>query len=118
MELYKTPEILIVHFKRFSHQRGFFGGRKINDFIGFPVKGLNLTDYVISEDPEQKNAIYDLYAVSNHYGSMNGGHYIAFAKNPVVDNWFEFDDSDVSRMDESKVVNKAAYVLFYKRRRK
>jgi ubiquitin C-terminal hydrolase len=25
--------------------------------------------------------IYELYAVSNHYGSLGGGHYTAFAKN-------------------------------------
>ena len=24
--------------------------------------------------------IYDLYAVSNHFGSLNSGHYTAFAK--------------------------------------
>jgi ribosomal protein L37AE/L43A len=31
MEIYKTPQILIIHLKRFSHQRNsFFGSRKIN----------------------------------------------------------------------------------------
>ena len=31
MEIYKTPEYLIVHFKRFSHQRNsMFGSRKLN----------------------------------------------------------------------------------------
>ena len=24
------------------------------------------------------NPIYDLYAISNHYGSLNGGHYTAY----------------------------------------
>jgi ubiquitin carboxyl-terminal hydrolase 4/11/15 len=38
---------------------------------------------------------YDLFAISNHYGSLNGGHYTAYAKN--IDNkWYEFDDSCVS----------------------
>jgi ubiquitin carboxyl-terminal hydrolase 4/11/15 len=57
-----------------------------------------------------------LYAVSNHFGSLSGGHYTAFAKNPVYKKWFSFDDSDVARSDESEVVTKAAYVLFYRRR--
>ena len=30
-----------------------------------------------------QKAIYDLYAVSNHFGGMGGGHYTAFAKNNV-----------------------------------
>jgi len=29
-------------------------------------------------------AIYDLYAVSNHYGSLNGGHYTAMCKNSMA----------------------------------
>ena len=61
--------------------------------------------------------IYDLYAVSNHYGSLNGGHYTAFAQSPIYKKWFEFDDTDVIKSDPSKVVNKAAYVLFYKLRK-
>ncbi len=60
--------------------------------------------------------IYDLYAVSNHYGSLNGGHYTAFCRNPIDNKWYEFDDSSVSRIDPSSAVTKAAYVLFYKRR--
>ena len=42
--------------------------------------------------------IYDLYAVSNHYGSLGGGHYTAFCKNPIADTWFEFDDAQVSKI--------------------
>lgn len=29
---------------------------------------------------------YELYAVSNHYGGLGGGHYTAFAKNK--DKWY------------------------------
>jgi len=65
---------------------------------------------------EGKEQIYDLYAVSNHFGSMGGGHYTAFAKNPHFNKWFEFDDETVSSISESSVVSRAAYVLFYKRR--
>lgn len=34
-------------------------------------------------EEEQKKLIYDLYAVSNHFGGMGGGHYTAYAKNYV-----------------------------------
>jgi ubiquitin C-terminal hydrolase len=43
MEIYKTPEFLIVHFKRFSHTRNsMFGSRKLNTYIEFPVQSLDL----------------------------------------------------------------------------
>jgi ubiquitin carboxyl-terminal hydrolase 4/11/15 len=81
MEIFKCPEYLIIHLKRFSHQRqSFFSSRKINELIDFPVEGLNLSNFLINPSASsQKNCIYDLYAVSNHYGSLNGGHYTAFA---------------------------------------
>jgi ubiquitin carboxyl-terminal hydrolase 4/11/15 len=88
MEVYRTPEILIIHFKRFSHNRSsMFGSKKINDKIDFPVEGLNMTNYVLNSK-DGKKIIYDLYAVSNHFGSLSGGHYTAFAKNPIFKKWY------------------------------
>jgi hypothetical protein len=38
MEIYKTPEFLMVHFKRFSHTRNsMFGSRKLNTQVDFPI---------------------------------------------------------------------------------
>ena len=48
MEIYKTPEYLIVHFKRFSHQRNsMFGSRKLNVQIDFPIEELDITSYLV-----------------------------------------------------------------------
>ena len=60
--------------------------------------------------------MYDLFAVSNHYGSMNGGHYTAYAKNNITQDWFDFNDSKVSKISENEIIEKGAYVLFYRRR--
>ena len=60
---------------------------------------------------------YDLYAVSCHSGSMSGGHYISYCKNPILDTWYEFNDLNVKQISKhTSLVTKAAYVLFYKRR--
>ena len=40
--------------------------------VDFPVNGLDLSELVLC--PETPEAIYDLYAVSNHFGGMGGGH--------------------------------------------
>ena len=48
IEIYNVPEFLIVHFKRFSHQRNsMFGSRKLNMPIDFPVRGLDMTGYLV-----------------------------------------------------------------------
>jgi len=49
MEVYRAPDYLIIHMKRFSFQRNvMFGSRKINDFINFPVNGLDMKNYILS----------------------------------------------------------------------
>jgi hypothetical protein len=49
--------------------------------------------------------IYDLYAVSNHYGNMGFGHYTAFARNPNNGKWYEFDDSRVQELKYDSLGN-------------
>ena len=58
---------------------------------------------------------YELYGVINHYGHCGGGHYIASAKNFIENQWYTFDDCEVSKLKESEIVTRAAYVLFYKK---
>lgn len=35
-------------------------------------------------ETKKTKLIYDLYAVSNHYGGTGGGHYTAYGKNWVI----------------------------------
>merc|ERR1712211_126128 len=70
--------------------------------------------YIINKN--HGKAIYDLIAVSNHYGGMGGGHYTAYGKNKDDGRWYHFDDSSVTPISENAIVTKAAYVLFYQRR--
>lgn len=79
-----------------------------------------MTPYVLSghsSDQHQAPLIYDLYAVSNHYGSLSFGHYTAYCKNSFTGKWYDFNDSSVSELDSSDdVVSGASYVVYYKRR--
>lgn len=87
-ELWKAPDILIMHLKRFSSQRNFRD--KLEIFVDYPLEGLDITRYV--QDPEEgKTLIYDLIAVDNHYGGLGGGHYTAYAKNFTNGDWYEYN---------------------------
>ena len=78
-----------------------------------PNKSANAPSSFANQDDDP---VYDLYAVSNHFGGMGGGHYTAFCQMPDDQGWFDFDDSHVSEVDVGKVQSPAAYVLFYHRR--
>jgi len=87
-ELWKTPDILVMHLKRFSSST--YRRDKLDVFVDFPIDGLDLTSRVV-ETEDGKEEIYDLFAVDDHWGGLGGGHYTAFAKNFVDQEWYEYN---------------------------
>lgn len=114
-DLWLSPDILIVHLKRFSS----LGSRrdKIDAVVDFPIEGLDISSRVL-EKTDGKQEIYDLIAIDDHMGGLGGGHYTAFAKNFQDDNWYKFDDTHVSSpiKDTKSMITGHAYLLFYRRR--
>lgn len=138
MELWRLPNILIVHLKRFEFSHGFRRD-KLDTFVEFPIDGLDMSKhcaYWNSQRNAKENdahlfvddlipAEYDLFAVVNHYGRMGFGHYTAFARKwdevEISTDWALFDDSSVRNLGDGRsgpdgVVSPAAYVLFYRKR--
>eukprot|EP01130_Rhizamoeba_saxonica_P013198 TRINITY_DN5603_c0_g1_i5.p1 TRINITY_DN5603_c0_g1~~TRINITY_DN5603_c0_g1_i5.p1 ORF type:complete len:776 (+),score=171.35 TRINITY_DN5603_c0_g1_i5:425-2752(+) len=109
IDLWNTPEILVIHFKRFQATRGY--RTKINTNIDFPITGLDLSKYV--RHPT-KTPIYDLFAVSNHSGGLGGGHYTAYGMNFMNKKWYSFNDSYVSNSVPQNSQTGGAYLLFYR----
>jgi hypothetical protein len=113
LTLWKTPEMLVLHLKRFSF-RNVLWKDKLDFLIDYPMHGLNITPFVSGDQGEQ---VYDLYAVAHHHGLIWGGHYTAHAKSPVDGAWRKFDDATVKMSTEHLAgTSKDAYVLFYRRR--
>eukprot|EP01038_Epipyxis_sp_PR26KG_P004865 gene4865-6816_t len=50
--------------------------------------------------------VYELYAVLIHSGAITGGHYFAYIKDLDSKTWWNFNDSNVSKIDE-KIVQEA-----------
>ncbi|CAJ0762543.1 14024_t:CDS:2, partial [Entrophospora sp. SA101] len=44
------------------------------------------------------------------------GHYIAYAKNPIDGNWYEFDDMFVTKKSADEIMKIEAYILFYSKK--
>ena len=120
MWLHSTPAILIIHLKRFLQQKG--GRRdKIHAMVDFPVTALDLRKYLPAAGGDGGGGdgsypLYDLYAVSNHMGSLSGGHYTAFCRHEASGTWLHFDDQHVQTVQPSAIKTPNAYVLFYRLR--
>jgi len=131
VNLWRLPEVLILGLKRYKQQSndnwmgGGVGRKKIENFIDFPLDGLNVRNYLPGNSPllelDDDETKYDLFAVCNHYGRMGFGHYTAVARSwegpGLSPNWFAFDDDAVSKCSSTpEVKSSAAYVLFYRKR--
>ena len=102
------PRILVITLKRFSPD----GKKKIQDIIDFPLENLNLSKYVSGYNPNQY--VYNLYAVCNHSGGPQGGHYTAFVKTAEKE-WIHFNDTIVERnINPGQIVTAKAYCLFFR----
>ena len=108
LEIYKGPPILVIHMKRFK-TNGLYR-EKLGVPIKFPSRELDISQHIIGETPP----IYDLYAVSNHFGALAGGHYTASIFAEATGKWYNCNDSEITEAKELSEV--AAYVLFYKAR--
>lgn len=118
LEIFRAPNILIIQLKRFKIKNAsLYGGmmhnKKNDSLVVFPITNLDLRQYIVEEN-SRKEGIYDLYAISQHFGNLSSGHYTALCKNGG--NWYDFDDERVSESSESNVVSKSAYLLFYRKR--
>ncbi|KAA8572048.1 hypothetical protein EYC84_001974 [Monilinia fructicola] len=113
-EIWRTPDILIMHLKRFSSVG--YRRDKVDALVKFPIEGLDLSSRVV-ERQDGKDEIYDLIAIDDHWGGLGGGHYTAFAKNFVDGRWWSYNDASVDLVkNPSSMITSSAYLLFYRRR--
>ncbi len=82
--IFSPPAVLTIHLKRF--QQTMYTLRKVNKHVQFPLT-LDLAPFcsstafsVPSVAAGAKSIRYDLYAVVEHQGRLQGGHYTAFVK--------------------------------------
>ena len=107
-KFWKLPDILIILIKQYNDNT-----KKLDKFIKYPMN-LNMDPYCYN----YKNDIldYELQSICIHTGSLGGGHYYAYCKNFIDDQWRKYNDTNVSQpLNESEILNQKPYCLFYKR---
>ena len=111
-DIWNVPEYLVIHFKRFHFDKNH--REKIETLVDYPINDLTMTHYLMKDSPSKQYPKYQLYGVAIHQGGLGSGHYTAQCKNSIDNQWYYFNDSVCTKIDNIKSV-KGAYVLFYKR---
>ena len=113
-EIFYSPPYLIISIKRF--QRKYLSKTKIqlskiNSEFKYDINYINLEPYI--KGPKDPQKIYNLYAVNQHSGSNEGGHYNSACKN--FGKWYMFDDHAVFPCDDDMICVPEGYILFYRK---
>lgn len=102
------PPVLQLQLKRFEYDFMRDSMVKINDRYEFPaVLDLDRGDrkYLTPDsDPSVRN-LYYLHSVLVHSGGVHGGHYYAFIRPDLTDQWFKFDDERVTKEDSKRAMD-------------
>lgn len=118
MKIKRLPRILALHLKRFKYTEDLQRLQKLFHRVVYPyhLRLFNTTD-----DAEDPDRLYELYAVVVHIGGgPYHGHYVSIIKTQDR-GWLLFDDEMVEPVDKNYVRNffgdkpglACAYVLFY-----
>lgn len=114
--IWQEPNVLIIQLKRFNFANNH--GTKNDKLIYFDIDNLSLKNN--SHYHKKNKSTYSLYGVVCHFGSLNGGHYIAYTKNQENNKWYKFDDSSVQEVIPNEEIEKILfskdpYILFYEK---
>ncbi|CAJ1081188.1 ubiquitin carboxyl-terminal hydrolase 22-like [Xyrichtys novacula] len=118
----KLPIVACFHLKRFEHSAKL--RQKITTYVSFPLE-LDMTPFMSSSkdcrlngqyqqtvDPFNNDNKYSLFAVVNHQGTLESGHYTTFIRQHK-DQWFKCDDAIITKASIKDVLDSEGYLLFY-----
>uniref|UniRef100_A0A8C4Q309 Ubiquitin carboxyl-terminal hydrolase n=1 Tax=Eptatretus burgeri TaxID=7764 RepID=A0A8C4Q309_EPTBU len=115
----KLPIVACFHLKRFEHSAKL--RRKITTYVSFPLD-LDMTPFMASSKESRMNGQYQqgdslnsenkysLFAVVNHQGTLESGHYTSFIRQHK-DQWFKCDDAIITHASVRDVLDSEGYIL-------
>ncbi|KAK1389757.1 ubiquitin carboxyl-terminal hydrolase 12 [Heracleum sosnowskyi] len=101
------PPVLQLQLKRFEYDFMRDTMVKINDRYEFPLE-LDLDrengKYLSPDADRSVRNLYTLHSVLVHSGGVHGGHYYAFIRPTLSDQWYKFEDERVTKEDMKKAL--------------
>ncbi|XP_024396662.1 ubiquitin C-terminal hydrolase 13 [Physcomitrium patens] len=101
------PPVLQLQLKRFEYDYMRDSMVKVNDRYEFPLQ-LDLDKYdgkYLSPDADRSvRNLYSLHSVLVHSGGVQGGHYYAFIRPTLTNQWYKFDDEHVTKEETKRAL--------------
>ncbi|KYQ92771.1 SAP DNA-binding domain-containing protein [Tieghemostelium lacteum] len=119
-KILKLPEYLIFVIKRFSENN--FHWQKEPTIVNFPLKNLDLSEYLNIEQKET----YNLHSLIKHEsnslvryeGEPDDSKYSIYINHKATDKWFEFQDLVVKKTMTQLINVSECYLLVYEKNKK
>ena len=122
LQVAKLPRVLTLHLKRFRHSADRID--KLDEHVPFPLV-LDFSPFACARGEPVKHytqlpptatapmgeSQLRLYAVVEHQGTFEGGHYVAYAN--ITGAWYRMSDSVITHVSEATVLEARAFMLFY-----
>ena len=108
LKISKIPQILILSLQRLDYHN-----KEKNDCLVRFDEFIDISKYIDTDCEPDKNFKYKLFAIINHKGEFESGHYYSLIKLNNQEKWYEFNDSNIYKMDDNFYNFDHAYVLFY-----
>lgn len=104
---------------------------KIEDLLVEPIDKIIKLDQDLQEETnnneDDEMYKYELFSIMIHSGSATGGHYYAYIKCFETDQWFNFNDEKVTKLDKNDITkafgtsyslysSTTAYMLLYRQK--
>ena len=105
MRIGKLPQILILSLQRINQ----YLNTKNESYVHFDEM-LDMKNYIDNELENNSLTKYKLFALTNHIGNLNTGHYYSYIK--INNEWYYFTDSKVIKNNPDYDSNEV-YTLFY-----
>ncbi|ELR16317.1 ubiquitin carboxylterminal hydrolase 22, putative [Acanthamoeba castellanii str. Neff] len=125
LSMQSLPLVLCFHLKRFKQEglASTASSSKIDTHIRYPFV-LDMSPYASStivsqrlgrEPPSAPPDLYELFAVVDHKGKIDNGHFVCFVRHES--RWFKCDDATITPTQPHQIArSKGSYLLFYMRR--
>ncbi|MGY8822251.1 MAG: reverse transcriptase domain-containing protein, partial [Pseudomonadales bacterium] len=101
-----VAKVLIVQLKRFNVFQDNIC--KNTNIVEFPLANFSVP---CKDDEVELNRLFSLKATINHTGSLDSGHYKSMTLHNKL--WYACNDSAILDINENKIVDESAYMLFF-----